>query len=88
MADTLNPAAHLVSTTATESGAPRPASGTGDQGVDWANVARHIATLPAATPGILEIAYDLEETPDSVTKKASQAFSDLLRQAESLQQSN
>jgi len=73
---------------ATDPGAPRPASGTWDQGVDWANVARHIATLPAATPGILEIAYDLEETPDSVTKKASQAFSDLLRQAESLQQSN
>src|SRR6202046_21125 len=51
-----------------------PGSGT----IDWANVARHIATPPAATPGILEIAYGLEETPDSVTKKATQAF-DLLK---------
>src|SRR5271154_3702987 len=41
-----------------------PGTGT----IDWANVARHIATLPAATPGILEIAYGLEETPDSVTR--------------------
>jgi len=50
-------------------------------GIDWQNVARQIATLPAATPAILEIAHDLEETPDSVTKKATQAF-DLLRSLE------
>ena len=42
-----------------------PGTGT----IDWNNVARHIATLPATTPGILEIAHDLEETPDSVTRK-------------------
>jgi sugar phosphate isomerase/epimerase len=60
----------------------------GSGSIDWQNVAKHIATLPANTPGILEIAHDLEETPDSVTKKASQAFSDLLRHAENLQQSN
>jgi sugar phosphate isomerase/epimerase len=56
--------------------------------IDWANAARHIATLPANTPGVLEISHDLEETPDSVTKKATQAFSDHLRQIENLQQSN
>ena len=53
-----------------------PGSGT----IDWTNAARHIATLPAATPGILEIAYDLEETADSTTKQATQAF-DLLKRA-------
>jgi sugar phosphate isomerase/epimerase len=52
----------------------------GDGSIDWANVARHIATLPANTPGILEIAHDLEETPDSVATKATQAF-DLLKRA-------
>jgi len=56
--------------------------------IDWANAARHIATLPANTPGILEISHDLEETPDTVTKKASQAFSDQLRHAENVRQSN
>jgi sugar phosphate isomerase/epimerase len=73
---------------ATNPGAPQPAlslskgpdSGTWDHGIDWANVAKHIATLPANTPGILEIAHDLEETPDSVTTKATQAF-DLLKRA-------
>src|SRR6202020_2334114 len=34
--------------------------------IDWTNVARHFATLPANTPGILEISHDLEETPESV----------------------
>jgi sugar phosphate isomerase/epimerase len=53
-----------------------PGSGT----IDWANVARHISTLPANTPGILEIAHDLEETPESVTTKTTQAF-DLLKRA-------
>jgi sugar phosphate isomerase/epimerase len=54
-----------------------PGSGT----IDWTNVAKHIATLPANTAGILEIAHDLEETPDSVTIKATQAF-DFLRSLE------
>jgi len=52
--------------------------GTGS--IDWNNVAKHVATLPPDTPGILEIAHDLEETPDSVTTKATQAF-DLLKRA-------
>lgn len=56
--------------------------------IDWQNAARHIATLPADTPGVLEISHEFEETPESVTRKASQAFSDHLRQADNLQQSN
>jgi len=60
----------------------------GTGAIDWQNVAKHIAALPATTPGILEIAHDLEETPESVTSKATQAFSDHLRQLEKLQQSN
>jgi sugar phosphate isomerase/epimerase len=47
-----------------------PGSGT----IDWNNVTRQIATLPANTPGILEIAHDLEETPESVAKKADGVF--------------
>jgi sugar phosphate isomerase/epimerase len=53
-----------------------PGSGT----IDWTNVVKQVAALPAETPGILEIAYELEETPDSVTTKATQAF-DLLKRA-------
>ena len=53
-----------------------PGSGT----IDWQNAAKRIATLPANTPGILEISHDLEETPDTVTTKATQAF-DLLKRA-------
>ncbi|XWK61005.1 sugar phosphate isomerase/epimerase family protein [Tunturiibacter empetritectus] len=52
----------------------------GTAGIDWKNVAKHIATLPANTPGILEIAHELEETPESATTKATQAF-DLLKRA-------
>jgi sugar phosphate isomerase/epimerase len=47
-----------------------PGSGT----IDWNNIAKQVATLPADTPGVLEIAHELEETPDSVTTKATQAF--------------
>ncbi|HTC74624.1 MAG TPA: sugar phosphate isomerase/epimerase family protein [Edaphobacter sp.] len=52
----------------------------GSGGIDWNNVAKQIATFPAETPAILEIAHDLEETPDSVATKATQAF-DLLKRA-------
>jgi sugar phosphate isomerase/epimerase len=70
--------------TPTNSGAPRPASGTWDNGIDWANVAKHLATLPAKTPAILEIAYELEETPESVTKKSTNFFSNQSRLADQL----
>jgi sugar phosphate isomerase/epimerase len=59
---------------ATNSGAPRPDSGTWARGIDWTNVARHIATLPPTTLGILEIAHDLEETAESVTTKAANSW--------------
>ncbi len=36
--------------------------------------------------GVLEISYELDETVESVRKKANQAFSDYLRQVENLQQ--
>jgi sugar phosphate isomerase/epimerase len=59
----------------------------GGLSIDWQNAARQIASLPPNTPGILEIAHDLEETPDSVTTKATQAFDLLKRAAEQLQSS-
>lgn len=59
----------------------------GGLGIDWQNAARHIAALPASTPGILEISHELEETPDTVTKKATEAFDLLKRATEQLQSS-
>jgi sugar phosphate isomerase/epimerase len=56
----------------------------GSGNIDWKNIAKHIATLPANTPAILEIAHDLEETPDSVMTKASSFFSDQSRITEKL----
>lgn len=61
-----------------------PGSGT----IDWQNAARHIGTLAADVRGVLEISYELEETAESASKKANQAFSDYLRQVESLHQSD
>jgi sugar phosphate isomerase/epimerase len=57
----------------------------GSGSIDWQNVAKHLATLPANIPGIIEIAHDLEETPDSVTKKAAAFYSDQQRLAEQMQ---
>jgi sugar phosphate isomerase/epimerase len=74
-------------TLTTNSGAPRPASGTWDHGIDWTNAAKHIATLPANTAGILEIAHELEETQESVPTKATQAFDLFKRAAEQPQSS-
>jgi sugar phosphate isomerase/epimerase len=61
-----------------------PGSGT----IDWQNAARHISSLAADVRGELEISYELEETAESAGKKTNQAFSDYLRQVESLQQSD
>jgi sugar phosphate isomerase/epimerase len=47
-----------------------PGTGT----IDWKNVAQQIATLPAKTHGILEIAHELEEPAAAVTKKAAETF--------------
>jgi sugar phosphate isomerase/epimerase len=52
----------------------------GSGGLDWKNVVKHMATLPAKTPGILEITHELEDTPETAAKKASQAF-DLMKRA-------
>ena len=59
----------------------------GTGAIDWQNAAKQIATLPANTPGILDIAHDLEETPDSIMKKASETFDLLKRTTEQLQSS-
>ena len=42
--------------------------------IDWPSVSSALATLPAATPGILEIAGDRDERAESVTRKAESAF--------------
>ena len=42
--------------------------------IDWPAVSSALATLPAATPGILEIATDRDEPAESVTRKAEAAF--------------
>ena len=73
---------------ATNPGAPRPDSGTWDNGIDWTNVARHIATLPAALPAMLEIAYEPEESPEAATKKAATFFDNQSRLTDGLLQSN
>ncbi len=47
-----------------------PGSGT----IDWNNLAGHIAALPAETPGVFELSYDLEETPATIPTKAHEAL--------------
>ncbi|MGA1982022.1 MAG: sugar phosphate isomerase/epimerase family protein [Acidobacteriaceae bacterium] len=46
----------------------------GDGNMDWPAVCASLAALPAATPGILEVESDRDEAPESVTRKADQAF--------------
>ena len=46
----------------------------GDGTIDWTAVSASLATLPAATPGILEIASDRDEPAESITNKAEKAF--------------
>jgi sugar phosphate isomerase/epimerase len=57
-----------------------PGSGT----IDWTNVARHLATLKPTVPVLLEIAHDLNETPESVTKKSQSFWDQQARHTESL----
>jgi sugar phosphate isomerase/epimerase len=42
--------------------------------IDWTNVARHIATLPAKIPAIVEIAHGIEETAATASRKAHELF--------------
>ena len=53
-----------------------PVNGT----IDWNAVAPALATLPAATPGILEPACDRDEAPESITARAEKTFRTLLQQ--------
>ncbi len=46
----------------------------GEGTIDWPAVSASLATLPTATPGILEIASDREEPSESITRKAEAAF--------------
>ncbi len=46
----------------------------GDGTIDWAAVSASLAALPAATPGILEVACDRDEPAESVTRKAEAGF--------------
>ena len=55
--------------------------------IDWTNIYRNLTTLPANTPAILEISHDLNETAESVQKKASAFFSHQARLAEQVQPS-
>jgi sugar phosphate isomerase/epimerase len=57
----------------------------GTGGIDWTNLAKLTASLPAEVPGILEIAYDLNEATDMVATKASAAFDQQLRLTEQLE---
>jgi sugar phosphate isomerase/epimerase len=46
----------------------------GDGTIDWPALKANIATLPAETPGVLEIGYKLEETAEAVSEKAGKFF--------------
>jgi sugar phosphate isomerase/epimerase len=50
--------------------------------INWLHTAGQIAALPPNTPAILEIAYEPEETADSVTRKAISFFDYCARLAE------
>ena len=52
--------------------------------IDWTNIARHLATLPAKIPGVLEISHELNETASSAGTKATAAFDQQLRLTEQL----
>lgn len=60
-----------------------PGSGT----LDWTKLVRLATTLPAEVPGILEIAYELNETVESAVAKATESFSKQARIEESMQES-
>lgn len=60
----------------------------GSGSIDWKNVARHLTTVKPEIGGILEIAHELNETPESVTKKTAAFLSHQSRLAEQLLQSD
>jgi sugar phosphate isomerase/epimerase len=62
-----------------------PGDGTGDGTIDWPAVMASLAPLPASTPGVLEIESNRDEAPESITRKAEQAFRTLAEYAERAQ---
>jgi sugar phosphate isomerase/epimerase len=54
--------------------------------IDWQLFQRLVGKLPAEVPGILEIAYDLEESTDAVVTKTTQCFSNQARMEDKLQE--
>jgi sugar phosphate isomerase/epimerase len=60
----------------------------GDGTIDWPAVSASLAALPAATPGILEVAGDRDEPAESITRKAEQAFRTLARTASAVASQN
>lgn len=54
----------------------------GEGAIDWAAVSASLTALPAATPGILEIASDRDEPAESITRKAAAVFEKESRLAE------
>ncbi len=46
----------------------------GEGSIDWAAVSSALAALPAATPGILEVACDRDDPPEVIARKAEAAF--------------
>jgi sugar phosphate isomerase/epimerase len=55
----------------------------GEGAIDWPAVAAALARLPAATPGILDVAGDREQPTESITRRAKTAFDTLEEQATS-----
>jgi sugar phosphate isomerase/epimerase len=58
----------------------------GSGSIDWQLFQRLAGKLPAEVPGILEIAYDLEESTDAVVTKTTQCFSNQARVEDKLQE--
>jgi sugar phosphate isomerase/epimerase len=56
----------------------------GDGGIDWANVAKHIARLKPDVRGVLEIAHELGTSADLVAKKAQTIFDEHARAMDEL----
>ncbi len=50
--------------------------------IDWANAVRLSSTLPADVSGVLEIAYEPEESPETAATHATRAFDLLARAAD------
>jgi sugar phosphate isomerase/epimerase len=59
----------------------------GSGNIDWQLFQRLAGKLPAEVPGVLEMAYDLEEGTEAVIAKTAQSFSNQARMQDKLHQS-